>query len=88
MLPRVTLHCCATSNPVLLQILSETRNPLAVQPHMSKCFDSIKSIKFLIEEDSDEPMRTAEEQMLQEDDDDGTLHCALSASLWSCAFSV
>lgn len=34
------------SNDELLSILSDVRNPEAVQPHMQKCFDGIKALVF------------------------------------------
>ena len=40
------------TNDQLLEILSQTRNPHAVQPHLEKCFDNIKRIKFTEGQDS------------------------------------
>ncbi|KAJ8000572.1 hypothetical protein DPEC_G00181780 [Dallia pectoralis] len=56
------------SNDELLEILAQTRNPQAVQPHLRKCFDAIARLEFaLVSPDATQPANGDQEKIYSND---------------------
>ncbi|XP_060697694.1 dynein axonemal heavy chain 6 [Hemiscyllium ocellatum] len=56
------------SNDELLEILAQTRNPQAVQPHLRKCFDAIAKLEFALASQTEEKTAEGEPEKLYTND--------------------
>ena len=77
------------SNDELLEILSQTRNPQAVQPHMRKCFDAIQKLEFGTEKGDPTKFTTDILAMLSPEGESVSLGKGLKArgnvEVWLCS---